>query len=98
MRRMSMSDLGVKSDSIESDDLQTTTVFSEIIIHKRGTNDNFIVIEMKKDSRDEFDCAYDIHKLRAFKKGLGYKFAMFIKVKTGADYDVNIERWIEDDH
>jgi len=90
--------LNLEPGCIKSGDLQATTVFPDIIIHKRGTKNNFIVIEMKKDSRGQFDCAYDIRKLQAFKDKLGYKFAIFIKVKTGADYDANVDRWIEDDH
>ena len=73
--------LEIKRRNIESDDTHATTVYPDIIIHRRGTNDNLVVIEMKKTTSQEDD-KYDIGKLCAFKKQLGYKYAFFIKVKT----------------
>ena len=45
------------------------------------------VIEMKKTSSSEHD-DYDLGKLQAFKKQLGYQCAVFIKLGVGADADV----------
>jgi len=87
--------LNIKPRSIQSNDLKTTTVLPDIIVHKRGTDENFIVIEMKKDSSSESDDNYDLDKLRAFKRELGYKFAIFMKIKTVRSCDVRLENWIE---
>ncbi len=83
----------IRRRNIESDDTQATTVFPDIIVHKRGTTDNLVVIEMKKTTSAEND-KYDLGKLDAFKYQLGYKFAIFIKVKTGGTFGVERVEWI----
>ncbi len=76
-----------------SDDTQATTVFPDIIVHHRNTDDNKLVIEIKKTTSAESD-EYDLRKLHAFKNQLGYELAAFVKLQTGretADYELN---WI----
>jgi len=58
--------LDIQRRNIESDDTQATTVFPDIIIHRRRTDQNLVVIEMKKTTSQEQD-NYDIRKLNAFK-------------------------------
>jgi len=74
---------------ISSDDLHAKTVFPDIIIHKRGTDQNFVVIEVKKSSNPEND-DWDLAKLAAFKNQLRYEIAMFFRFRTGTD-DVGFE-------
>ncbi len=74
---------------ISSNDLHAKTVFPDIIIHKRGTDNNFIVIEVKKSSNPESD-EWDMSKLTEFKKQLGYIIALFVRFHTGTD-DVGFE-------
>jgi hypothetical protein len=51
-------------------ELRATTVFPDILIHKRNTDErNLLVLEMKKPGED---LAYDEIKLRAFRRELGY--------------------------
>jgi len=69
---------------ISSDDLDAKTVSPDIIIHKRGTNKNLIVIEVKKSSNPESD-EWDLRKLAAFKGQLGYQLAIFFRFGTGDD-------------
>lgn len=79
--------------TLSDDNTQATTVFPDIIVHRRNTDDNKLVIEMKKTTSAESD-AYDLRKLHAFKNQLGYELAAFVKVQTGretADYELN---WI----
>lgn len=76
--------LDIRRRNVRSDDTQATTVFPDIIVHRRGTDENFLVIEMKKTSSQESD-DYDLEKLNAFKTQLGYQFAVFVKVRTGAN-------------
>lgn len=69
---------------ISSDDLHAKTVFPDIIIHHRGTDENFVVIEVKKSSNPEGD-EWDLRKLKAFKEQLGYQMAIFVYFRTGRD-------------
>jgi len=84
--------LEIQRRNIESDDTEATTVYPDIIVHKRGTNENLVVIEMKKTTSREED-TYDLGKLDAFKGQLGYKFAIFIKVKTGGEAGIKEFKW-----
>lgn len=55
-------------------------VIPDIIIHKRNTEKNFIVIEVKKSRKQSR--GNDIKKLAAFKEQLGYKHALFLTLNT----------------
>lgn len=85
--------LEIRPRQIQSDDTQATTVFPDIIVHRRGTSDNLVVIEMKKTTSREDD-DNDLHKLQAFKEQLGYRFAIFVKVTTGGVSQVADVRWV----
>lgn len=65
------------------DDLDAVTVFPDIIVHRRSTDENLLVIEMKKSTSSEDD-GYDLKKLSAFKKELSYKYAVFMRLRTNA--------------
>lgn len=65
--------------------LETTkdrSVYPDIIVHKRGTNQNLMVFEIKKDSNPE-DEAWDKLKLKKYKKCLGYKISVYIRFEVG---------------
>ena len=85
--------LDIYPRNVESDDTQATTVYPDIIIHRRGTDENLVVIEMKKTTSAEAD-DYDLGKLRAFKTQLGYQFAIFIKVVTGGNFGIERIEWV----
>jgi hypothetical protein len=74
---------------ISSDDLDAKTVFPDIIIHRRGTDENVVVIEVKKSTNPESD-DWDIRKLAAFRNQLGYRVALFFRFRTGTT-DVGFE-------
>ena len=84
--------LDIQRRNIESDDTQATTVYPDIIIHQRGTDNNLVVIEMKKTTSREDD-TYDKGKLTAFKSQLGYQFAIFIIVQTGGKAGIENIEW-----
>ena len=84
--------INITRRNTSSDDTHATTVFPDIIIHKRGTRRNLLVIEIKKTTSSEPD-AYDLGKLKAFKQQLGYKFAVFLKLKTGSNPGVECLNW-----
>ena len=89
-------------DDIESQ-LTTRTVFPDIIIHKRGTNEyNLCIVEIKKtSSRVPFD--YDAIKLSAytgsdFGNSLKYQLGAFVSIKTG-DANLSYEiKYFKDGH
>lgn len=68
-------------------------VFPDIIIHKRNSENNFIVIELKKDINTDLenkcikkiDCKCDLCKLKEFKtlEIFKYEYAFFIVFPTG---------------
>jgi hypothetical protein len=68
--------------NMRPDDSNARTVYPDIIVHRRGTDENLIVIELKKStnpkSKDD-----DIEKLRRLRHQLGYQNAIFIRIKCG---------------
>ena len=55
----------------------------DVIIHRRGTSDNLLVIEVKKSNTAEAD-EKDLKKLDAFKSShLHYRHALFVKFIVG---------------
>lgn len=81
-------------ESILSDDTDAQTVFPDIIIHKRNTDENLLVIEIKKSSSTKRGDR-DLQKLHAFKNQLGYKCALFLKFKTNQlGVEVEEKRWV----
>lgn len=79
--------------NVRNDDTQARTVFPDIIVHKRDTDENLLVIEMKKTTSQETD-DFDLHKLDAFKKQLGYTFAVFVKVRINAVPAIEAINWV----
>lgn len=57
----------------------THRVYPDIIIHKRGTTNNLLVIEVKKDNKSSHE--NDIDKLKAYKNELGYKYAVHLTIE-----------------
>lgn len=82
---------GVRS---EVDDTIAKTVFPDIIVHRRGTDRNLLVIEVKKSSNG-LDETYDLMKLVAFREQMGYRHAAFIRVGTGEEAGEISWQWQE---
>lgn len=76
--------LELEARQVSDEDLEAVTVYPDIIVHKRSTDENLLVIEIKKSSSRE-DVNYDYKKLRGFKTELGYIRAVFICLKVGGD-------------
>jgi hypothetical protein len=75
--------LDLPRGSIETDDTEATTVFPDVIVHRRNTDDtNILVLEIKKSGR-RID--FDRRKLLAFRNQLGYQHA--------AHVILGIDRW-----
>lgn len=81
--------LEIKED-INALDTEAYTVYPDIIVHKRGTDTNLLVIEAKmswKNSKGNFDK----RKLRAYKEQLGYSYALYLEIEA----KIIKEQWLE---
>ena len=67
-----------------TDDTEGRTVFPDIIVHKRKTNINKLIVEVKKRNNTQSK-EIDIEKLKSLSKQLNYENALFLRFKTGAD-------------
>lgn len=82
---------GLKPDSKDTD---AQTVFPDIIIHKRNSDENYLVIEAKKTSSNVSKKA-DIKKLNAFRDQLGYQYALFIEFSVKPnEAGINDLEWV----
>ena len=76
--------------TVETDDVNAKTVYPDVIVHKRGTDHNLLVVEAKKANNAEgTDC--DIRKLKSFVGELGYQYAAAVVIDTGTRLDYLIE-------
>lgn len=63
-------------------DTNAQTVYPDIIVHKRKTKNNLLVIEFKKTS-SYIDDTKDFKKLNEYKNQLNYKYALFVEFEVG---------------
>lgn len=76
--------------TVETNDTDAKTVFPDIVVHTRGTNEqNLLVLEAKKCSNRQNS---DRKKLEAFRTdaNLRYQHAVFVEFRTG-DNDPGLE-------
>lgn len=75
-------ELYIGEEEVNAYDVNAVTVYPDIIVHQRGSNnENLLVIEFKKSS-SRIDRAKDINKLHAYKNDLEYRYALFIELGT----------------
>jgi hypothetical protein len=82
------------AESVLSDDTTAVTVFPDIIIHKRGTKKNLLVIEVKKAKNNILPAQQkDLNKLSQFKRDpFNYCFAIFLVLgETGIEKPIGFE-------
>ncbi len=76
---------------------QSTTdgsyVFPDIIVHHRNTDNNLLVIEIKKSTSSVSERC-DIEKLKAFRQQLRYQHGLFIRLQCGTTAGLDKVRWI----
>ncbi len=90
--------LGIRAQSIRSDDTSGTTVYPDIVVHQRGTNDNnWLVVEIKKDANEQ-GAQQDKAKLEKFVEQLHYKYGLFINFQTGRNTRNGELDWLRGDH
>ncbi|RQO81406.1 hypothetical protein [Acidovorax sp. FJL06] len=76
----------------DSEDVEAKTVFPDVIVHRRGTRRNFLVLEFKK-STSRVDRQIDLRKLRGYKQQLGYEHALFVEVGTEGQAIISMLEW-----
>jgi hypothetical protein len=67
-----------------NDDDEGSRVLPDIIVHRRGSGPNLLVMELKKSTNREPDDR-DMMKLRAYTEYLGYIHGVFIRFLVGAE-------------
>ena len=76
----------------DSEDDEAKTVFPDVIVHRRGTRNNYLVLEFKK-STSRVDRQIDLRKLRGYKQQLGYEHALFVEVGTEGRAIITMLEW-----
>lgn len=82
-RPKTLNSLAYELKNISPEDTNAKTVYPDIIIHRRGIPEGYVVIEAKK-SNNSTD--FDQRKLRAYKTELGYKYAFSVIFPVINDY------------
>ena len=80
------------SHGISAADTDAQTVYPDVIVHRRGTRDNLVVVEAKKTSTAL--TSEDASKLRAYRSELGYLFAfevVFPVNEAARDANVSVD-------
>jgi hypothetical protein len=77
-----------------SDDEDAQTVFPDVIVHRRGTGQNYLVVEFKK-STSRVNRQIDLRKLLGYRQQLGYVHALFIEVGTDGQATIEKLKWVE---
>ena len=76
-------ELNMPKDLIDWNDTEAKTVFPDIMIHKRRTDtDNLLVIEMKKSSNSTSRQFDETKIMGLMKKPYSYKFGLFIEINV----------------
>jgi len=65
-------------------DGRAVNVVPDIIAHRRNSGDNLFILEAKKVGDDQAD-EYDRKKTKALKEQQGYRYAVFLRLRTGAE-------------
>jgi hypothetical protein len=91
--------IDIPQNHIRIDDEEATTIFPDIIIHKRGQTGkqmgNLLVIEMKKSTSSKERIEYDKNrKLPSYMTELKYQFALLIVLETKGKAFYHLE-WIQ---
>ena len=76
----------------DSEDDEAKTVFPDVIVHRRGTRNNYLVLEFKK-STSRVDRQIDLRKLQGYKQQLGYEHALFVEVGTEGRAVITMLEW-----
>ncbi len=68
-------------------------VFPDIIIHKRGSRNNLLIIEIKKNASENVK-KKEIVRINKFKRQINYSHGLFVNFKTGKNFDIKEKVWV----
>ena len=77
----------------DQEDTFARTVFPNIIVHRRDTQDNYLVIEAKKSTNPD-DRDIDFDKLTGYKRQLGYRHALFLELAANGEAGIIRAEWL----
>lgn len=89
--------LELEPEMVSSDDTEAKTVYPDIIVHRRNTNDNLLVIEIKKSTCSSEE--KDKQKLKAFVKSSNflYSYGIFLRLgSTGCNNAILVRKGTDD--
>jgi hypothetical protein len=86
--------LRLPAGRVSWEDTNAKTVFPDIIVHRRGLDGpNLLVIKMKKSG---LPAGFDHQKLKAYKSGHKYQYAVFVRVRVGDKPGFDVPYEIDD--
>ncbi|WP_319586766.1 hypothetical protein [uncultured Desulfobulbus sp.] len=96
--RCELEELGKLNDSDGNDELLKRSVYPDIIVHKRGEENNLVIIEIKKEKNKDKD--FDRVKIRRYtspedENNLNYKLGALVIFKTGRGETSHKIEWYE---
>ncbi len=74
--------LNVGPPDPSTEDTQGRTVYPDIVVHRRNTDANLLVIEIKKSTNVD-ERRFDMEKLRLYIAELGYRYGAFVEFAAG---------------
>lgn len=77
-----------------SEDTEARTVFPDIIVHERGTGNNYLVLELKKTS-NTVPRNVDFAKLQGYRRQLHYRHAVFVEIAVGNEPKIERLEWVD---
>ena len=78
----------------DSEDEDAKTVYPDIIVHRRGSTEHLLVIEIKKNS-NQSGRDTDLAKLAGYRRELGYRAALFIEFSVERTEGVSNVQWVD---
>lgn len=64
------------------------SVFPDIIVHRRGTAENLLIVEVKKSNNNDRQAYhFDQRKLRGYKDQLGYSHGVFLEIPVADHFE-----------
>jgi len=85
------------AENVAINDTSGKTVYPDIIVHKRDTDENLLVIEIKKNANREGRCE-DLNKIKSFIGKLKYEYGLFIDFGTGCQARIKELAWSTKSH
>ncbi len=82
--------LDLPVENSQSNDICAKTIYPDIVVHRRGTDNNLLVIEAKKTGGD---VTKDRQKIQAYIEQLGYQFGVILTFPQDIQKECTYEWW-----